>query len=230
MYTTGEYFEKNPSWHQTDSAWKALKVKEILERNRIDFSNIADLGCGAGGVLRSLCDVWPATLQAYGYDISPDAIQLAKRLDQKKQIIYECCNLLEKETEMFDVLLLIDVFEHIENYLDFLRQIKRKAKYFIFHIPLDMHIQGLIRDKQVLLREQVGHLHYFSKETAFSTLRDTGFHVIDWSYTKEALEKPKHELSWVRRISNLPRQLMFSPFPDLTVKIFGGFSLIVLAE
>lgn len=40
--------------------------------------------------------------------------------------------------------MLIDVFEHIEDYMDFLRSINSRAKYFVFHIPLDMYIQGLI--------------------------------------------------------------------------------------
>ena len=230
MYTTGEYLEKNPSWHQADSGWKASKIKEILERNRITFDNIVDVGCGAGGVLRSICDIWPTTLQAHGYDISPDAIGLAKGLDQKSQTIYTCSDFLKEKTDIFDVLLLIDIFEHIEDYLGFLRQLQKRARYFVFHIPLDMHIQGLIRNKQVILREGVGHLHYFSKETALLTLRDSGYEVLDCFYTREALEKPKEELTWKRRLGNIPRRVLFLPFPDLTVKIFGGFSLIVLAK
>ena len=230
MYTTGEYLEKHPGWHIEDSDWKASKIKEILQRNHIEFRSLVEVGCGAGGVIRKLCDEFSHPVRAYGYDISPQAIPLATELDTKNQVVYKCCDFLKEDTDVFDVLLLIDIFEHVENYLGFLRQIQQRAKYFVFHIPLDMHIQGLLRNKQAVLRERVGHLHYFSKETALLTLRDSGYEVIDWFYTREALEKPREELTWKRRIGNLPRRVLFPPFPDLTVKLFGGFSLIVLAK
>ena len=34
----------------------------------------------------------------------------------------------------------------------------------------DMHVSALLRDRQLYVRRQVGHLHYFSRATALATL------------------------------------------------------------
>ena len=38
----------------------------------------------------------------------------------------------------YDLILCIDVFEHVEDYIGFLKTLKNKSKYHIFNIPLDM--------------------------------------------------------------------------------------------
>lgn len=38
------------------------------------------------------------------------------------------------------------------------------------------------------MRRSVGHIHYFTKETALALLEDTGYRVIDHGYTWGATE------------------------------------------
>jgi hypothetical protein len=59
-------------------------------------------------------------------------------------------------------------------------------------------------------------------------LRDTGYDVIDSFYTPRALELPVTTLQ--RRRLNVPRKLLFALEPDWTVRLLGGFSLLVLAQ
>jgi hypothetical protein len=77
-------------------------------------------------------------------------------------------------------------------------------------------------------RKLVGHLHYFTKETALATLTDAGFEVQDYFYTAGSLDLPQHTL--LAQMARIPRRILFNLFPDTSVKVFGGFSLLVLAK
>jgi hypothetical protein len=122
----------------------------------------------------------------------------------------------------------MDVFEHVEDYMGFLRKLRPKARFKIFHIPLDMSAQWVFRGSPVLLaREKVGHLHYFSKETALATLRDTGYEILDWIYTPADVDKPG---SLKCRMMRWPRKFFTGINADLSVRILGGYSLLVHAR
>jgi len=123
----------------------------------------------------------------------------------------------------------IDVFEHVENYLEFLRNLREKGKYKLFHIPLDMAALYVVRVWPILeSREQVGHIHYFSKDTALATLRDTGYEIIDYFYT------PTLDLMSLKSVKShllrLLRKIGFKINKELTVRILGGYSLMVLTK
>ncbi len=131
------------------------------------------------------------------------------------------------EEKDFDLSLLIDVLEHVDDYLGFLRLFRSKSEYSIFHIPLDIHVQGALRNLQIKARKEVGHLHYFTKETALATLTDCGYEILDFFYTQGSLELKK---SLKRRIAALPRRILFSIKRDFAVRLLGGFSLLVLTK
>ena len=93
---------------------------------------------------------------------------------------------IRQEDIFFDLILMLDVVEHLENYFSFLRDIKPKSHYKLFHIPLEVSVQGVLRGKIFLRnRDLHGHLHYFTKETALRTLEDIGYEVLDYSYLPE---------------------------------------------
>lgn len=59
IYTDGTYFEKNPTWHIEDSAWKANQIQKILSQNKIKPKSICEIGCGAGEILKQLSYALP---------------------------------------------------------------------------------------------------------------------------------------------------------------------------
>ena len=77
-------------------------------------------------------------------------------------------------------------------------------------------------------RNSVGHLHHFVKDTALATREDSGYKIIDYFYTAGALELPT--ISLKTKLANLPRKILFYFNQDLAVRLFGGFSLMVLTE
>jgi cyclopropane fatty-acyl-phospholipid synthase-like methyltransferase len=163
-----------------------------------------------------------------GYEISPHAFELCKnRIENRLNFKME--NAFEDNNAFFDIVMAIDVFEHIEDYFGFLRNIQNKGKYKIFHIPLDLSVQTILRMSPILRgRKKVGHIHYFTKDTALATLKDVGFEIIDYFYTAGALELPiKTMKSFFLR---LPRKIAFKINKDIAVRILGRYSLMVLTK
>ena len=226
MYEDGDYKSNNPNWHMEDSPWKAQQILEMIQSNSVDFQTGVEVGCGGGLILQKLEKSLPEKTWS-GYDISPDAVPYWSKYKNTKVTYHHDDFLTAKETQ--DLVLLMDVFEHIEDYIGFLRSLKSKGQNFIFHIPLDMNISALLRDLQIVTREKVGHLHYFSKATALATLEDAGYRIIDHRYTQIA-QRSDIKMGFKTRLLNLIRTPLYAVAPDFTAKLFGGYSLIVLAE
>ena len=227
-YTSGDYLEKNPDWHEKDSAWKARQIKKILDRNHLSPSSVCEVGCGAGLVLASMQNLLGADVQFTGYDISPQAIERAQTR-ANNLLTFFCDDVLINKPEPTDALLLIDLIEHLEDYFSFLRAMKPMSIYKILHIPLDLSVQSVARMKPILNQHsQVGHLHYFAKETALLTLKDTGYEVIDAFYTGATIDLPAQ--SFKSRLMRLPRKLLFAANQDLAVRYLGGYSLLILVK
>lgn len=225
IYQSGEYVEKNPTYHVEDSAWKARQILRMMSSHQLSPRTICEIGCGAGEILRQLQAQLPETTELDGYEISPQGFALCQERANER-LRFHCADLLSSDAGPFDLLLCIDVFEHVEDYLGFLRRLRPRAARHIFHIPLDISAQGVLRAGPLMLeREEVGHLHYFMKETALATLRDTGYEIVDWFYTPGALANPR---SLKARLARWPRKLCSLVNQDLTVRLLGGYSLLVL--
>lgn len=227
IYTDGTYLRNNPGWHTGDSPWKARHVSAILERNGLMPRTVCEVGCGAGEILRNLGALLPDETRFVGYDISPDAYRLcSQRADSRFR--FRLGDLLEEDVR-FDLVMAIDVFEHVEDYFSFLRKLRGKARYKVFHIPLDLSAFALLRGRPLEhLWHSVGHIHQFTKDTALAALADTGYKVLDWSYTSGRTELPN--LGWKTRLLKWPRKAFHAVAPDAAARILGGYSLLVLAE
>ncbi len=228
IYTEGKYLDNNPTWHEEDSPWKAEHIAKLLSRKNILPDSICEVGCGSGEILNQLYALLPDNISYSGFEISPQAYEISKQ-KTKERLSFYLKDILKEPDCHFDVLLMIDVFEHIEEYFSFLRKIRVKAEYKIFHIPLDISVLRVLLCHPILRRRrEVGHIHYFTKETALATLEDTGYEIIDYFYTAGSLDLPSKSIiyslgKWPLRIASMLNK-------DLAVRILGGHSLMVLAK
>jgi SAM-dependent methyltransferase len=227
IYTDGTYLRNNPDWHVDDSPWKAKHIAGILKRNGVDPQTVCEIGCGAGEILRNLSTHLQPTARFFGYEISPNAYSICSR-KANDRFSFKLANLLE-EPAFFDVVMAIDVFEHVEDYFGFLRQLRVKGRHKVFHIPLELSALEVARARPLIhQRREVGHIHHFSKETALATLEDTGYRIIDHCYTSGRTELGN--AGWKTQVMKLPRQAMYRISPDAAARVLGGYSLLVLAE
>jgi SAM-dependent methyltransferase len=227
FYTDGAYEANNPTWHVEHSPWKSDKIAGILKKNGLNFNSACEVGCGAGHVLSELSKRYPGEDKRFsGFDISPQAIAKAKKLENDQVSFHVGSPFGGKTT--YDLVLAIDVIEHVENCMDFVRNVRDCGKIKVFHIPLDLSAQIILRSKPLLrTRAEVGHIHYFTKDIALKLLEETGNEVIDWCYTDASLSFPS---GWKGKLMNIFRGAAFRLMPDLAVRALGGWSLMVVTR
>jgi SAM-dependent methyltransferase len=228
VYQDGSYLKYNPSWHVEESPFKVSQILRMMRRQKLAPKTVCDVGCGAGLVLAELQPHLASDCICWGYDVSPDALAMcAKRGSQNLR--FRLCDIRKDESDpSFDLLLMLDVFEHVEDYIGLVRAVRSKAKQKLFHIPLDLSVQAVLRKNGLLLRrDHHAHLHYFTKETALRTLTDVGYTIVDYFYTPRCIELGD---LLVQKIARTPRVICFAVFPELTARVLGGYSLMVLAE
>jgi len=232
-YQCGTYLADNPDWHASDAPWKADQVLSMLERNRLTPKCVLEIGCGSGVMMRCLA-ASPALAHArfYGYDISPQAVGLGQQMPPVKRVTITLGDpLSEPAFELKpDLLLVMDVMEHVPDYLGFLQGCLHLAPAMVIHIPLDLHVSSLLRNAFVPTRYTIGHLHYFTYESALATLQDSGFEVVEAVYTNAAAGLFKHHPSLRRAIANGPRFLLSRFSRHWAARLLGGYSLLVLCR
>lgn len=228
MYTDGTYLKNVPNWHQEEANWKASKVVDVIKRNNLHPSSICEVGCGSGEVLRILSEELAGDKIYDGYDISPQAIEICSN-KARENLRFYLKDLTETKEAKYDIVLALDVVEHIEDYYGFLRKLRHKGKYKIFHIPLAYCVKGVLCMSQIIDdRKRYGHIHCFSKDTALSTLEDVGYKILEYTYIGKRVERSN--LGWQSNLLKIPRKLLFTMNQDFAVKILGGYSISILAE
>lgn len=226
-YLSDDYSSHNPSWDSEDSPWKAELVRNVLIRGNLHPQSVAEVGCGAGGVLAELHQYLPAS-RLRGFDIAPEAVRFWEKY-ALSGVEFTLGDFLAMDTETYDVVLMLDVIEHLANPFDFLMRARTRGRHFVFHIPLDLSAVSVLRETPLLyVREKVGHIHYFTRALALSLLQESGYEVIDWRYTGAAVRASHHKLR--TRLASVPRILMSLWSRDLSARLLGGETLIVLAQ
>jgi cyclopropane fatty-acyl-phospholipid synthase-like methyltransferase len=227
VFASGEYLRKNPGWHVEESPWKARQIVKMLEKHNLKPQRICEIGCGAGEVLVQLQILLAPECFFEGFDTSAQAIQMCQSRANGK-LHFTLSDGLDQPSFGFDLTLVLDVFEHVEDYFTFLRNIRDKGRLTIFHIPLDLSVQTVFRKYGLLKRRDLYfHLHYFTKDTALRTLEEVGYRIIDYSFTPRNLDNPSNMMHWILK---LPRQIGFAINKEFTVRLLGGYSLLVLAN
>ena len=225
IYTDGTYLRNNPGWHAGDAAWKASHILRMLERHGLSPRTVCEVGCGSGEIVRALARSLPAA-RFVGCDVSPDAIALS-RGKARDNLDFRLGDATQTAT-IYDLVMAIDVFEHVEDCFGFLRALRGKGRYKLFHIPLDLSVLSVLRGGKLLaMRRQVGHIHYFTRDTALALLEDTGYRVIDHVYTAGATDRAN---GWKTQLLSGPRRGLFAIHPDAAARLLGGYSLLVLAQ
>ena len=227
VFLTGEYLARVPHWHADDSIWKAKEVFRMLQLTQLAPRHIGEVGCGTGEVLRQLQLLMDSGCNFWGYDIAPDAIKLS-RSRQNDRLHCKVADSTRDFRSDLDVLLILDVLEHQENYFTFLRDLKHVAPYKLFHTVLDLSAQAVLRpDGLIKLRKTSDDLHFFTKDTMLQALRDEGYRIIRWFYAPRAIYRAS---SVAKRIKQWPRQMLYALHQDLAVRCLGGYSLFVLTQ
>ncbi|MCK4352482.1 class I SAM-dependent methyltransferase [candidate division WOR-3 bacterium] len=135
-----------------DNFWQnKSNINQYLEVNRIDFykevidkiqpylkGKIIDVGCGTGDFLRLLKNKYPSCLEIFGSDISDASIERCKNIIPDGKFIQSDIFHLNFKDKYFDVVICMELLEHIEFPHDALKELTRICKtngYAILTVP-----------------------------------------------------------------------------------------------
>jgi len=212
---------RHASWHAEDSLWKYEVMKPFLEQ--LDFQSCVDVGCGAGVVLRSLAVHHPGA-QCDGYEVSADAAKLWD--SDLPNLSYHHADIFAN-SDTYDLLISCDVLEHVEDYYGFLRALRDRAHYFIYHVPLDMFALASLTQNYGRKRKDVGHLHYFDKDTILEVMRECGYSLVDAKLTKAYKATNAKTSKKLRLLRSIGERLWGTGFNS---RLLGGYSMMILLE
>jgi hypothetical protein len=159
-----------------------------------------------------------------GFDISQEALNKARSLFPDLE--FERASVFEIE-RTFDIVLVVDVLEHLESPVAFLHRCLSLARVIVIHLPLDENLWGkLLHGKSYYeyLRGDRGHVKFFDKTRGFRLIRAAGGDLLAWKYTPWGLE---HDFDHSRTgmMVRILRRISFHISMDLGVRVFGGASL-----
>lgn len=226
-YIGEDYVSHNEDWHEGRASWKAAQVLRMLAMHDLRPTSVCDIGCGTGGVLDELSRHLPGSPSLVGYEISPQAVGMVP--DDRRQRIEVVHGSHDADARTFDLMLALDVFEHVEDYYGFLRSIQSKAPLAIFHVPIDTAVTSVLAPGPILRSAKVvGHIQHFTRATALEALRHAGFEIIDAWHTVPARDHTP--TSTRQRVGRTARLLAARLDVDLAAKWLTGFPLLVLAR
>ncbi len=227
-YLNGDYAEKNPDWDSGDSGWKAGKVAELLWAHHMHPKDIIEVGCGSGAILVALRKLIPDASYS-GYDIAPGAQRFWSD-PVASGIHFELADFHAVDRKSADIIMLLDVIEHVGNPWDFLTRLRGRAGHLVLHFPLDLSASSVLRERPLLhVREKVGHLHFYTKGLVLALMEECGYDVVEARLTGASLNSPNRGLR--TGLASLLRRFIISLFGrEFGARLLGGETLMVLAR
>ena len=231
MYESGEFLANNPSYFTEDSPWKAQQIYRLLKNNNINVRTICEVGCGSGEVLHQLMKLLDSDIKYTGYDISPLLSEIWEQRTSESMEFFAKDFLLDEKS--FDLACYIDVVEHIENYIDFLKKIKDRSEYKVFAFPLEISAAKAIFSKYYIhTHKKYGHIHFFNREIVEFIFEDVGLNIIDSFLAPTAIALGGKSASVTRssRMLNIPRKLISKFSVDFAQRLLGGYAFYLLCK
>jgi|SRR3989344_4723769 len=142
---------------------------------------VLDIGCGNGALT---FDVAKKAKRVVGIDFSKANIDTAKRKYSTSNVEYFCQDALKNlPAGKFEVIILSNVLEHIEERVALLKQVKNRASKFLIRVPM------INRDWITLYKKELGveyrldktHFIEYTMEEFRDEVEKSGFAV--YSYT-----------------------------------------------
>jgi len=184
-YSSGKFFQFSTG--AQDAHFKVEQLRVTLTRYfdrhpGISLLRVADVGCGKGTttfLLRDMLHEMGHQVQVSGYDVHPYVDTLPSTAD----VSFYAGDFLQLNSDVFDLIVLFDVIEHIPNPLEFLQEIGQRASLVALHIPLDNSWLLALRNTWKVNLLHPGHLIILDVPSALNLLSFSALRVEDYIFT-----------------------------------------------
>ena len=161
--------------------------REITSQLVLSGKNILEIGCGSGALLQALKPHGPAGM--VGIDLAPYPIDYGRK---RYSLDLRCCRLGEASFEKgtFDLVVMIDLVEHVENLPSFLREIGRVLRPGgeVFLLTPNYNAYTVARSFWPCLYKDFEHLQYFSPTSLHRAANEMGLALERWWTQGEPLK------------------------------------------
>lgn len=225
-----EYIKNNPDLHIKDTDDKVRMIELLLSKFNIKFNSILDVACGSGRILLDIASKYKVG-NICGVDTSENMISIAKINDINKKASWIISDLLNFNSKNYDLILAIDIIEHIKEDRTALEKIKNLGKFFVIKVPIeDNFINKIVKilsfgsiNEWKFTEKKYGHIHHYSEREFIDLIKNLDYIVLG----KEYAHLPKRsKIFWeVMRILTLPLWFLSK---KVYLKINGGFLVLLL--
>lgn len=160
---------------------KLMKYHDFFVGNVSSEDNVLDIGCGKGEVSY---DVAKKAKTVIGIDLNKESINKAQRNYKSPNLQYLVGDVTkELPDKKFDVIILSNVLEHIEDRQKFLKEIKKKTLKILVRVPM------INRDWTVLYKKKLGvewrldptHFTEYTLESFKEEIANAGLQIQEFS-------------------------------------------------
>jgi 2-polyprenyl-3-methyl-5-hydroxy-6-metoxy-1,4-benzoquinol methylase len=160
---------------------RLMKYHDFFLDNINSTDIVLDIGCGNGFNTHFIAE---KAKKVIGIDINEENIAYAKRNFLSDNIDYFSANIMDyKFNQKFDVIVLSNVLEHIEDRIKLLKKIKNMGKRFLIRVPM------INRSWMVLYKKELGmeyrldktHLIEYTIDSFIEELGESELEIVSYS-------------------------------------------------
>ena len=142
---------------------------------------VLDVGCGNGFNSYRIAE---KAKKVVGVDFNEDYILFARKNYKRKNLEFLNQDIMDFDNKMkFDVIILSNVLEHIENRIKFLKEISRKGNKILIRIPMIDRSWLVLYKKEMGIEYRSDKTHYieYTLKSFLEEIRKTGLRMVDHS-------------------------------------------------
>ncbi len=130
---------------------RLIGYHEFFTSNVDQNDRVLDIGCGNGSLAK---DVAKYAKSVTGVEIDERLVAKARRQNSAENLEYRCADATKDlSNEKFDVIIMSNVLEHIDDRVNFLKSIRPLADKFLFRVPM------IDREWVTLYKKELGIEH-----------------------------------------------------------------------
>ena len=162
-------------WRELCGEGKADHVAALARRLPEPPRTVADVGCG-DGVLLTLLARRGVGERRHGFEISERAVAIAAGRPEIERVERFDGSRLPVADAAYDLGILSHVIEHVRDPAPLLAEVARACRAVVVEVPLEAN-RSASRPAAERAREEIGHLHRFSREAVRELARQAGLRV-----------------------------------------------------
>lgn len=247
-YVDDKYWAKNQNFFEIDTLFKVNKIIPFIEialkEINKDEINILDVGGGSGLILMHIARYIESSHQIrvnkFALDLSPKALKIQKNnnpdlLKTLKEDISQC----SLKNGEIDIVLMIDVLEHVPDTRKTLSELQRISSFTIFKVPIENTISFKVinlfsGNKYKKKINDMGHIHIFSEKKLLIEIKKSYGTIIDYYYTnifyelyKRGKDSSGNKISFFKKIIYYFSSIIFKISPKISSAILTDYIMVI---